>query len=281
MITRRELQFTNPNYFNDPFDSHPGLLDHEVPDGYSRGWMPKSFIRDKSITDSINIRRKAWISCLSKRRDNILMWSYYTNHMGVCIGLNSDIMSKYLGRGYLGNSSISNVEVQYKDILEKPSGIVGGDEYPYYYQLRTKGTQWSHEEEVRYIINDPYPGIPYRMNRPTNKNETIDWTEVRFYPPLSKECFDSIYLGARISEKDKYRILQAVNSSIPDVKVFQMVPDSTRFSFVEEPVDIELYLIEHRESELEQFWNKVKRRFPFTIKITYNRTRTITRHFRL
>lgn len=45
MILNKELQFTNPVYFNDPFDCHPGLFDFYVPDGYSRGWMPKSFIQ--------------------------------------------------------------------------------------------------------------------------------------------------------------------------------------------------------------------------------------------
>lgn len=47
MILNKELQFTNPIYFNDPFDCHPGLFDYNVPDGYTRGWMPKSFMQKK------------------------------------------------------------------------------------------------------------------------------------------------------------------------------------------------------------------------------------------
>lgn len=65
MILNKELQFTNPIYFNDPFDCHSGLFDFQVPDGYSRDWMPKSFIQEKAICDSTNERRRVWICSLS------------------------------------------------------------------------------------------------------------------------------------------------------------------------------------------------------------------------
>lgn len=49
------------------------------------------------------------------------MWSYYSKHKGICIGLDMEKAQKYLSRMY-GKIMIgcSVVEVQYKDIVEKP-----------------------------------------------------------------------------------------------------------------------------------------------------------------
>ena len=280
MILNKELQFTNPIYFNDPFDCHPGLFDFQVPDGYSRGWMPKSFIQKKAICDSTNERRRVWICSLSKRHDSMLMWSYYANHKGVCIGLNKDKHTEFLSKGSLGLLFIANQEVDYRNVLEKPNGVCGA---PFMYQLCTKSSQWQHEQEIRHIILDPHPWIPHRMIRTTSKNDLIPWTEVRFYPKLSAECFDSIYLGARISEYDKLRILKAIYMSLPGIKVFQMVPDHQSFSFVEEPINVETYLAEHKESSWSELKSKIKNCFPFRIKVSieWNRPRTVRRHFRM
>lgn len=243
MILNKELQFTNPIYFNDPFDCHPGLLDYNVPEGYTRGWMPESFMQKKAFCDSNNERRRVWISSLSKRHDSILMWSYYNNHKGVCIGLDKEVHSAFLCHQSLGMFFAPNVEVVYRNVLEKPNAICDTLDM---YQLCTKSTQWQHEQETRHIILNPHPLVPKRVIRPTLKNELISWTEVRFYPKLSAECFDCVYLGARISESDKLRILKAVFASLPGIKVFQMIPDHESFSFVEEPVNIETYLAEHK-----------------------------------
>ena len=239
MMRGRNLQFTNPLYFNDPFDSHPDLFDLGVPDGYKLGWAPKSFIKNKAKCDSENNRQRVWISCLSKRNDSMLMWSYYTNHRGVCIGLNEDALKDDLC--HLGFCLLYE-DVKYRNIREKPNGIRNVD---LFYQFFTKGEEWQHEQEVRFAIIDPHPSIPYRVMRSTKRTEIIPWTEVRFYPRLSSNCFHSIYLGARMTDADKLNILRCVKAFLPDVKVFQMIADNTTFSFVEEPVDVDKYLSEH------------------------------------
>lgn len=280
MILNKELQFTNPNNFNDPFDCHPGLFDYDVPEGYTRGWWPKSYIKEKAICDSSNERRRVWVCSLAKRHDSMLMWSYYTNHKGICIGLNKEIHTHFLCSSSLGNIFFDNVEVNYRDVMEKPNGITGA---PYMYQLSTKSTEWQHEQEIRHIILDPHPWITHRMVRPTTKDEEILWTEVRFYPNLPCDCFDSVYLGARISEFDKLRILKAVHTSLPNVKVFQMVPNCENFSFIEEPVDVEKYISEHKESVWASLKSKLMSWLPFRIKIEFiwAKPRTIRRHFRM
>lgn len=278
MMYNKELQFTNPMFFNDPFDCHPELFDYSVPEGYSYGWAPKPFIRDKARCDCYNEWRRVWACCLSKRNDSMLMWSYYTNHKGVCIGLNNNALSAHLTKSVYGLTVIER-EVQYKDIREKPNGISGAS---FLYQLYTKSVQWQHEQEVRYVIVDPHL-IRFRIPRKKSRKELISWEEVRFYPNLTNECFDSIYLGVRISESDKLKIIKAVNTKFPTLKVYQMVADYENFSFNAVPVDVKAFLSEHKESLLKRIWSKFKYWSPFTIrmKISYNKDWSVRRIFRI
>ena len=49
------------------------------------------------------------------------MWSYYSKHKGICIGLDMEKVRKYLSHMQSGVMiGCSEVKVQYKDIVEKP-----------------------------------------------------------------------------------------------------------------------------------------------------------------
>ena len=50
----------------------------------------------------------------------------------------------------------SEVEVQYKDIVEKPDYFRYAKDF-FHYQLSTKSKAWGHEQEVRLFILDTYP----------------------------------------------------------------------------------------------------------------------------
>jgi hypothetical protein len=87
MLYHSNIQFTNATKLNDPFDCHPGLIDFsKIPLERAKTWGRE----DTILLDADPYRRnqeRAWICCLSKVFDSILMWSYYNNHKGVCIGL--------------------------------------------------------------------------------------------------------------------------------------------------------------------------------------------------
>ena len=106
MLHYGNLQFTNATQLNDPFDC---IIEELRRDPFRR------------------TREEAWICSLSKIYDSILMWSYYSKHKGICIGLDMEKVRKYLSRIY-GNVMIgcSEVEVQYKDIVEKPDYFRAG-----------------------------------------------------------------------------------------------------------------------------------------------------------
>lgn len=239
MLKGSNLQFTNATYFNDPFDCHPKLINCEnVP---MRSWPPPDFTRSMIETRLENERNRTWISCFSKTKDNLLMWSYYTNHQGVCIGINRDHLAKNLlaryFKGSLGLQTISTgIDVEYRDIINRPDYFSSPVDC-FRYQLCTKGRQWEHEQEVRFAIIEPSPMTPYCLNRKPKKKEVVDWKEVRFYPHIGTECFHSIYFGCRMKDEDKETIFNILHKAYPKVSVFQMIVNPDRFCLDAQPIE--------------------------------------------
>ena len=74
-------------------------------------------------------------------------------------------------------------------------------------------------------------GMPYK---PKRKREVIDWKEVRAYPHLGGECFDSLYLGIKMEPEKRERIIVEARKCNPAIKVFQMTMDPDAFRLKEE-----------------------------------------------
>ena len=133
------------------------------------------------------------------------------------------------------------MEVQYRDVIEKPDYFHDAKDY-FHYLLSTKAKAWEHEQEVRLVLLDPTPswtpnhpyfapmGLPYK---PKNRKEVIDWKEVRAYPHLEGECFESLYLGIKVGDKEKERIIQEARRCNPDIKIYQMTIDPDAFRLKE------------------------------------------------
>ena len=173
-------------------------------------------------------REEAWICSLSKVFDSILMWSYYNKHKGVCIGLDIERTTKYLDVKQGMMVFNSGYEVKYQDIIEKPDYFRDSVDC-FYYQMCTKAKEWEHEQEVRMFIINPSPmymALPYK---PKGKKQVIDWKEVRSYPRIGGECFDSIYMGVNIDQKIKTKILELSRKLNPDIKIYQMTVNPDAF----------------------------------------------------
>lgn len=243
MLQNRNLQFTNANYLNDPFDCHPSLFDYSKVPVNEYNLPPADFLKEKGILDMENLRNSAWICSLSKVHDSLLMWAYYGNHKGVCIGLDMEKANKYLSKIFCKlYSGARKIEVQYKDVIEKPDYFRDFGIF-YDYLLSTKAKAWEHEQEVRLVLLDPIPaGIaspPFFaplgvLNKPRKRQKIIDWKEVRLYPHLGGECFDSLYLGINMADDKKERIIEAARRCNPDIKIYQMKVDSEAFQLKEE-----------------------------------------------
>lgn len=240
MLKKSNLQFTNATQLNDPFDCHPALFDYSEPEVYitENGieWPPTDFLSEKGVCDMTNLRNSTWICSLSKVYNSLLMWSYYNNHKGICIGINMDIFRDNLPKMVFSSLyQVLELEVNYDEIIKKPNYF--NDHQGFWgYQISTKAKEWSHEQEVRLALLNPSPGlIPASVPRKPKKDEIVDSKVVRYYPVINKKCFESVYLGVRITEEDKKNIIDVARKLNPDIKIYQMKTDPEHFK-----LDLEL-----------------------------------------
>ena len=236
MLHNSNLQFTNSTRLNDPFDCHPALFDFSNVPVNEYNWPPADFLLKKGMTDMENLRNSTWVCSLSKVHDSLLMWTYYGNHKGVCIGLDMEKARKFLSMiPCCINIGAIELEVQYRNVVKKPDYFHDAKDF-FHYLLPTKAKDWEHEQEVRLILEDPSPtimGLPYKPKR----NEVVDWKEVRAYPHLGGECFDSLYLGIKIGKEEKEKIIKVARKCNPDIKLYQMTIDPEAFRLKEQIID--------------------------------------------
>lgn len=228
MLEHHNLQFTNASKFNDPFDCHPALFDYSHAPVNKNNWPPADFLSMKGENDMENLRNSTWMCCLSKVYDSLLMWAYYNSHKGICIGLNVEAVLKSCQHGFFGLMYPSVEEVKYKDILQKPDYF---KDHPSWIDLwTTKAKAWGHEQEVRLITKDPAwvragRDIPNELK----EDEIVDGKEIRHYPQLSADCFESVYLGVNILPRNKTKIIKVARNLNPNIKIYQMTTDPEAF----------------------------------------------------
>lgn len=235
MLYNGTLMFTNATQLNDPFDCHPAYihLSGEMPTPY-KGW-PAEIVSRLEYNKRLGRRDITYICSLSKVHDSILMWTHYAKHSGVCIGLDMEKTRQYLNRmtGFFGGCP--ELEVQYRDVVSEPSSIKDSNDFLCYHYA-TKAKEWQHEQEVRLIAYDPSPMhsrlLPWqhekgkticeRFKRLFHKQKKMDWKEVRTFLDIGDECFESVYLGINMKEKDKENIIKVAKERNPDIKIYQM-----------------------------------------------------------
>ena len=237
MLELSNLMYTNATMFNDPFDCHPGLIDFSnVPPEACKCWSAED-IEGLHSNKYSNYRDELWICCLTKKFNSILMWSYYNNHEGVCIGLNMDKVSQCLGAQYGLTVTSYAREVQYKNAIEKPNFYRDKEDF-FNYQVYTKAKAWEHEQEVRLFIYEPSPRFMGLLSNSKDRNK-YDNKELKTFVKLTAECFESIYLGIKISTEDKKDIIQKARALNPNIKIYQMEIDAKSFNVIDNPINLE------------------------------------------
>ena len=230
MLQNHNLQFTKATCLNDPFDCHPALFDYSDPPVYISEdgveWPPSDFLSDKAELDMMNLRDSTWICSLSKVNNSLLMWSYYCNHKGICIGLDMQkirpVVSNLLCSPLIGALEL---EVKYEEIRKKPNYFTDKKGY-WDYQVSTKAVEWSHEKEVRLVLLNP--SVQRRLESRGKEGQ--------IYAVLDKKCFDSVYLGNKIDEKRKNEVIKVARNLNPEIKIYQMTIDPEAFKLKEEMI---------------------------------------------
>ena len=259
MLYNRSLMFTNATQLNDPFDCHQDHVDYSNAPAEVAGPWDQETIERHEVNRTERLRNDTWICSLSKVYNSLLMWTFYAkNHQGVCVGINMDKAKEYLCRLTGTFIGCLQIEVKYKSISEKPNVFKDRID-SFSYKLGTKAKEWEYEQEVRLISVNPNPmfmklmqkerrtrcceaicekicrtirSIKNAFKKNADKAAPLDWREVHAFVELGGECFDSLYFGANIESYKREKIMEFAKKSNPNIKIYQMDPDSKAFKLI-------------------------------------------------
>ena len=122
------------------------------------------------------------------------------------------------------------MEVQYKDIIDKPDYFQDRLN-DLKYQLSTKAIDWAHEQEVRLVLIDPWP------SRVPNHPAFVDVQGPHAFHTMDRECFESLYLGLKIDKKKRNEIIKIAKKCNPSIKIYQMTIDPEAFRLKEKLIE--------------------------------------------
>lgn len=232
MLFNSNLMFTNATQLNDPFDCHPALKHYQnISIEHYKGW-PNEVATQIEYQKALNRRDKTYICSLSKVHDSILMWSYYTKHSGVCIGLDMEKVRKYTKQVTGLFIGCPELEVNYCDVVNELNTGNGTNDFLCYH-FATKAKAWQHEQEVRLVAYEPSPRYMRLLPNQNDNEGPIPWKEVRAFLDIGGECFESVYLGVNLNEKKnieiKEKIIKVAQKCNPNIKIYQMTIDPEAF----------------------------------------------------
>jgi hypothetical protein len=219
IFTKRELFFSKPSRFNDPFDCRPnftinpgadlkkitdklGILEHRpigLEDKELFSLLEKAYIKEMNS----RIDNQAILS-LSKVWDRILMWSHYSqNHTGLCLGFDfSTSKNHFFSNSWEVDYDNQNLrpEIKLDDCLKQ------GKERGNYFlnkKLLSKHQDWTYENEVRCIAMQ------------------VD-KQMEGVQSFEAECIKEVILGVLVSEENELITRHWVAKYTPHVKITKL-----------------------------------------------------------
>ena len=104
--------------------------------------------------------------------------------------------------------------------------------------MTIKAKDWAHEKEVRLITIKPaWIRAGRDIPKELKKEEMVDWKEVRHYPLLTGDCFESLYLGIKMDEEKKAEVIEAVRKLSTEIIIYQMTIDPEAFKLKEKRIE--------------------------------------------
>jgi hypothetical protein len=155
----------------------------------------------ESIRDYFDAEfEKIGLYCLSKKPDNILMWSHYANyHYGYCLQFEGTNYTPFFGEAQ---------PVKYKRDYPVVDCMNMSNEEQVDLVFLTKFRDWSYENEFRVIHIQKGPGL-------------------REYPA---ELLKGVIFGLRMEKKEKDQIREWVGRRGHPVKFYQAFQSKSRFA---------------------------------------------------
>lgn len=195
LLVNMELWASQPEKFNDPFDSSFSVNGSEA---------VRKYLQQKAIC------------CLSETKKNILMWAHYANnHTGFCVGYSKQ---KLNATGLLE-------EVNYVDDFPEFSieSLVSNDSKnvrpPERVRLlTTKYIDWQYEREWRLILE---------LNHGTCQNETIYGKLLK----IPSDFVNSVNFGCKMPRKNMATI-RKILKDLP-IQFIEMAMSNDSFELIE------------------------------------------------
>ena len=243
LLECQELCFSFAEDFNDPFDCRV-LIDCEgnedawrklaesIPMSTETKWEAMEYLKSinfnpKTIKEQSDKHdfKTFIVYCLSEIRDNILMWSHYTNsHHGICIGFETSIQNNSLCIRHNDSDLKCHPEpachnflpiskVDYKDQYPQPYDMFKSKTADLIAFLTTKGEDWKYEKERRIIL--AYGDI---------KKNTIKF---------NKSTLKEVILGSKVDESFTKQVFNIIKKDYlakgHSVEVFESRLDDQRY----------------------------------------------------
>ena len=181
---------------------------HRIPEDIVRKTMQVleaiNFDAEKIIQqDEKSTFRTVTLCCLSEIKDNILMWSHYSNsHHGICIGFETIIdqnslciktddptLNNHTNPIYHRTLPVNKVKYQIK--RPKPYNFLVSDHKHLYEFFKTKSIDWQYEQERR--ITMPYYDINKRLIR------------------YDRASLKEVIIGCKTSSEFKQQVIRLIN----------------------------------------------------------------------
>lgn len=147
------------------------------------------------------------VVCFSENVDSLLMWGHYTNcHRGFVVEF--DPKHSFFIPGNFRKVSYSKSRVEFSLNLNQEVVFQKNDE-------------WAYEQEYRLAVakKELYEGEAGEADRKPKKY---------YYLPLQMDSVKAVYLGCRIADDDKSKLMAGL-ASYPHVEVFAMEPHSIEY----------------------------------------------------
>jgi hypothetical protein len=236
ILRDRSIRFTQPKYFNDPFEFSPSLdidtlkniyfahslVKGRIEAGYSRKDILHgfgNFTREvaRNITDGLN---NLGVLSLSKRCDIPLMWAHYAeNHAGIAIGFNIDgglyTDTKTRDLSDLGPEAFNNLSDVGAVYYSKVKAPYPDDKNGILAAMYTKDECWAYEDEWRVI-----------RNLKTLRSVAAD-VFVSDFTPDSIRC---VVVGARTPREIENEIHEILSTDYQNVHLLSASLDADEFT---------------------------------------------------
>jgi len=243
ILKERLLFFCSPEDFNDPFDckitpsfqasprdfevagkllakqQKPNATRHELRSmvRHVRRRLNPTFFVDQFEDWRTRFINQSGMLCLTERKQDILMWSHYTNgHTGICL----EFEIKF-GEGLFGHALPIRYADEFPDFNFIPwcidlLGATAAQKTDLHLEfgkqlLLTKGSHWSYEKEWR-LIDFPSTGVPRHGIR-----------------NFQAELLTGIILGCRMSEARRRKIRDLAENFPSHPRIYQATPMNRRF----------------------------------------------------